>query len=409
MMATTARDASPVSPRKHHALSVNTVRPARALLADWTLSRFLATRPPSHVCTVAAEMTVGAALAAMNRHSILSAPVVDVNADVVGIMSVHDVLSAFLAGVYPGLLRGSARDAASSLADELAAAGAEFCERQVRALGFGGDGKLLYKARTTATLYELVSQGFLGGALAGARPHHRVAVWDLDGADAHGDNAMRVTAVVSQSDIVRCVRAAVCLLCCAHSRAFRSFLHRHASSDLGDLPGMSVEALGLDRKPVVTLPASTTALHAFAAMATAGVSAAGITASSAEGAPLVANLSTSDLRGLTPAGWGMLALPIAEFLLQKNGEAATATELREAGGVLVGRVSESGDQAAQQESTISAMVPLHTVHPSTTFGVLLAKFAALGVHHLWVLDDNHRPLGVITPTDVLRAAYSAQR
>lgn len=176
---------------------------------------------------------------------------------------------------------------------------------------------------------------------------------------------------------------------------------------------MSVEALGLDRKPVVTLPASMTALHGFAALATAGVSAAGVTASALEGAPLVANVSTSDLRGLTPAGWGMLALPVAEFLLQKNGEAATATELREAGGVLVGRVS--GDEAAQQESSISAMVPLHAVHPSTTFGELLSKFAALGVHHLWVLDDNHRPLGVITPTDVLKvravlgAAYSAHR
>jgi hypothetical protein len=34
--------------------------------------------------------------------------------------------------------------------------------------------------------------------------HHRVAVWDLDGVDAQGDDAMRVTAVVSQSDVVRC-------------------------------------------------------------------------------------------------------------------------------------------------------------------------------------------------------------
>ena len=33
--------------------------------------------------------------------------------------------------------------------------------------------------------------------------HHRVAVWDLDGVDAQGDDAMRVTAVVSQSDVVR--------------------------------------------------------------------------------------------------------------------------------------------------------------------------------------------------------------
>ena len=199
-----AETASEVSPRKQHSVSVNNLRPSRSLLAEWTLARFLATRPPSHVVTLEADMTVGAALAALNRHSILSAPVVNAeNADVVGIISVRDVLSAFLAGVYPGLLRGSTADAAS-LADELATAGAEFCERQLRALGYGGDGKLLYKARTSATLYELLSQGFLGDGAA--RPHHRVTIWDLDGRDARGDAAMRVTAVVSQSDIIRCAR-----------------------------------------------------------------------------------------------------------------------------------------------------------------------------------------------------------
>ena len=177
-------------------------------------------------------------------------------------------------------------------------------------------------------------------------------------------------------------------------------MHRHAA-DLGDdLPGLSLDALGLARKPVVSVPASMVALRAFASMATAGVSAAGVT-SAADG-PLVANLSTSDLRGLTPSTWGMLALSVSEFLLQKNGEAATVTELREAGGVLVGRVSESGCTDPQEEATIAAMVPLHFVRPSTTFGELLSKFDALSVHHLWVLDENHHPVGVVTPTDVLK-------
>ena len=64
------------------------------------------------------------------------------------------------AGVYPGLLRAGAQSAASR-ADELAAAGAEFCERKVRAIRAGGDGRLLYKARTTASMLELVAAGFL--------------------------------------------------------------------------------------------------------------------------------------------------------------------------------------------------------------------------------------------------------
>ena len=159
---------------------------------------------------------------------------------------------------------------------------------------------------------------------------------------------------------------------------------------------MPLGALGLDRKPVITVPSTTSALAAFAVMLAAGVSAVGIT-SAADG-PLVANLSVSDLRGLTSDGWGALAQPVATFLLQKNGEVATAAELSERQ-VLVGRVSAESGGAAQEPATI---VPLHAVHPSTTFGELLAKFDARGVHHMWVLDDDQRPLGIITPTDVLK-------
>jgi CBS domain-containing protein len=45
---------------------------------------------------------VGAALAQLKRHRILSAPVLDpATSDVVGILSVKDVLTAFLAGARP--------------------------------------------------------------------------------------------------------------------------------------------------------------------------------------------------------------------------------------------------------------------------------------------------------------------
>jgi len=343
------------TPGKHvHVTSVNdSLRPARALLSEWTLSRYLATRPPSHVLTLETEMTLGAALAALHRHRMLSAPVAIANGDVVGFLSVRDAVAAFLAGVYPGLLRGSTSDTAS-LADDIAAAGTEFCERELRAIAYGGDGQLLFKARTTASLYD-VAQGFL---LDAARPQHRVAVWDLGGGfDAQGDDAMRVTGVVSQTDLVR-------------------FLVRHAT-DLGDLCALPLDAVGLAMKRVVTLPASTTALQAFAAMAAAGVSAAGIT--SAVGGPLVANLSASDLRGITASGWGLLALPVTDFIMQQNSKAAP-----------------------DAHGSGAAISPLHSVRPSSTLGDALAKFDARGVHHLWVLDDDHKPLGIITPTDVLK-------
>jgi hypothetical protein len=70
----------------------------------------------------------------------------------------------------------------------------------------------------------------------------------------------------------------------------RSFLDRHHEAALAALSAMSLAELRLERKShVVTLPGTTPALHALAAMATARVSAVGITAS--EGGPLIANLS----------------------------------------------------------------------------------------------------------------------
>ena len=75
---------------------------ARKLLYEWTVARYLATRPPSHVVTVSTDSTVGEALASLNRHGILSAPLTGENGDVVGVVSIRDVLAAFFSGIYPG-------------------------------------------------------------------------------------------------------------------------------------------------------------------------------------------------------------------------------------------------------------------------------------------------------------------
>lgn len=64
-------------------------------------------------------------------------------------------------GIYPGLLRGGGSADIASRMDELASAGVEFCETKLRTIRYSGDGKLLYKTRTSATLFELVTAGFL--------------------------------------------------------------------------------------------------------------------------------------------------------------------------------------------------------------------------------------------------------
>ena len=100
------------------------------------------------------------------------------------------------------------------------------------------------------------------------------------------------------------------------------------------------------------------------------------------------------MRGLTVERWGALALPVTSFLLEQNGLDAHQAEPPESGKVFVGSVAEG--------AALSSVVPLHTVSSSATFSDLLAIFQRQGVHHVWVTDDAGAPVGVITPTDVLR-------
>lgn len=51
-----------------------------------------------------------------------------------------------------------------------------------------------------------------------------------------------------------------------------------------------------------------------------------MTAAPGKGAPLLANLSVSDLRGLTPETFGLLALPVGEYLSVRSGKGVTPTE-----------------------------------------------------------------------------------
>ncbi len=168
---------------------------------------------------------------------------------------------------------------------------------------------------------------------------------------------------------------------CAAATAFyaacappHSFLRRH-EDELGALPGKTLQELRLASKPLLTLPASTPALHVFAAMARARVSAAGIT--SAPGGPLVANLSASDLRGLTAEDWGRLALPVTAFLVRQCGQPVPTAALDVplgAGGAAVYAGSVESTPGAGAE--LSAVLPLHAVRPSAHFSQARAVAAA---------------------------------
>jgi len=130
---------------------------------------------------------------------------------------------------------------------------------------------------------------------------HRLAVFENDEAN----DAMRIVAVASQLDVVR-------------------FLHRRVDA-LGAVAEATIDELGLasfgessSSGGVVTAPWDASALECFATMRARGVSAVGVVDQAGE---LVANLSASDLRRLDARSFRLLALPVAEFISRRKGDA----------------------------------------------------------------------------------------
>jgi len=182
------------------------------------------------------------------------------------------------------------------------------------------------------------------------KPVHRVALFD-----EYGD----ITGIISQSDLVR-------------------LLARNVNV-LGALKSKSIGELGLGTRAPVVVKDDVTALQAFPAMYAGGVSGVGIV-DHATG-QLLANLSASDMRGISRDEIDLLDCDVMRFL---------QCELKNVPAELRG----------------SATKPIHvySLHPNATIEDVLAAFAASCVHRMYVVDEQHRPLAVITLTDVLRLA-----
>jgi CBS domain-containing protein len=267
---------------------------------------------------------------------------------------------------------------------------------------------------------------------------HRLAVFETDEAR----DAMRVVAIFSQLDMIR-------------------FLSRRVDA-IGTLADATLSQLGLvSRKHngVVTAPWDRPALECFKLMRDRDVSAVGVVDQTGE---LVANLSASDLRRLDARSFRLLALPVAEFISRRKGDAigrrgapfaeARRIDAAEANGrerrddtratrdpeVDIDR-GRDVDARARDSATVSAAVSARRARetdeatrsadveprpgdasgldfpaPSRTFVELifaradttlrrvLRLMTTHGIHHVYVVDDDDRPAAVVTPTDVLR-------
>ena len=190
-----------------------------------------------------------------------------------------------------------------------------------------------------------------------------------------------------------------------------------------------------------SLPWDATALECFKLMRERNVSAVGIVDHAGE---LVANLSASDLRRLDRESFRLLALPVAEFISRRKGDAIgrrdapfaearrldelDMNDVEEGAAALADAAERARDEKKNAEKNgFSSRRRLETIESSrvfrsprspvfsdrtfvelvfarstTTLRQALSLFARHGIHHVYVVDDDDAPVAVLTPTDLLR-------
>ena len=232
----------------------------------------------------------------------------------------------------------------------------------------GDDAELLYRPNLRGvTLGEAVREGFLHNKSANGFVH-RLAIFDEKG---------EITRVFSMSDAVRYL-------------ALRS-------DDMGGLEDMTLAELGLgqDTERLVTVDPSVPAIEAFARMCHKSVSGVGVL-DKTQG--LIANLSASDLRGVTPEHFGMLGLPVAEFLALLHGTSY-------AGFSHIESQNRSNPFFANAKENAKVLV---VAISDDVLGKVLQLVRERGVHRIYVCERGNKPVGVLTLTDILaRVALAA--
>lgn len=347
--------------------------------------------------------------------------------DILGFLDVRDVVNSLLDSL-PADVVADAKLLRRMKA--LEDAGPKFAASPLSSLpsGYGSDGSFLPASRADRmTLLELVHDAFLfpkalpsagaeaagekeggGGAGAGggseegekkkkspSRVSHRVALYDATGT--------ALTAIVSQSDV------------CRHLSSKQATSSSSSSSSspaaLGKLGEKTVEEVGwASRGPVVSVTPETSSVSALRTMRERGI--AGVAVVDSKTGKLIGNFSATELRAITADHLGALALPVAEMLALEHGlefwgidhsapEAAPALE----------HSSKFARAAHRRRSRLGGDVgqEIAACAPGDTVASVLRKLAERGLHRLYVVDGESRPVGVVTLTDILRAAVEAAK
>ncbi len=328
------------------------------------------------------NMSIGDALKALAKYSILSAPMVlmpdieesaeiDTHPSLIGWLDIGDILGALLSH-----LSSQSEKLPSHMLSLMAALekeGPSFANRSLITVPVAEDRGLLYEMDAPKTsLMTVIREAFVENAHDGkSHVNHRIALFD-----SHGE----IKSIISQMDVIRWI----------------------VNQNIND-PRLSqtVEELGLlqGKRPVVSVDAHMPTLTAYAKISSAGISGAPVITESGE---VIANLSISDLRALTSEHFGVLALPVAEFLALEHhtayiGYSVTSSNHSNhpffASSPRKGRLPKSHD------------IQVFSISKDTTLGDALFKLCKDHIHRLYVVESDigfPQVKAVITLTDVLQ-------
>eukprot|EP01089_Gocevia_fonbrunei_P020375 TRINITY_DN7584_c0_g1_i1.p1 TRINITY_DN7584_c0_g1~~TRINITY_DN7584_c0_g1_i1.p1 ORF type:complete len:353 (-),score=55.82 TRINITY_DN7584_c0_g1_i1:16-1074(-) len=195
---------------------------------------------------------------------------------------------------------------------------------------------------TLSQLIELFSSGV-----------HRVPVVD--------DNVHPIVSnIISQSDVVK-------------------FICDNIEALADNKANATVKDLNLGTRNIITMSINAQAIHAFYLMYYNKVNAVGLT--DVNSGELIANISASDIKGLTPRHFEYLTLPVLEFMSKKDGLGITkAWDIKREGPLTF---------------------PPITCTLNSTFGTVVRKLAVFRLHRVWIVDEHNAAIGVITLTNVL--------
>ncbi|KAK3261332.1 hypothetical protein CYMTET_29756 [Cymbomonas tetramitiformis] len=199
-------------------------------------------------------------------------------------------------------------------------------------------------------IQTIIDEGFLFHHLAddgSERVNHRIAITDEQGT---------IISILSQSDII-------------------AYIYQHREKALGDLRHLTVEKLGMCATPVFCIQSSVPAIEAFRQMNEENVSAMAVVN---DQRVLIANISVSDLREVSPMSFEYLALPILDFLMYQN----------------------THKEKVVANYTGDSLLPISCL-ASTTLEHIMERLTTNKVHRVYEVDDHDRAVGVITITDVL--------